>query len=404
MTSRRYLLATLVAPSTLLLSACGGAATIAGEGAPSDQVTPGVTKTSILIGTSNALTGSVASVCQPVSEGARAWFEQVNATGGIHGRNINDRILDDAYQAPQAAANVKTLQSAGVFALFGGCGTVTAATITTIVKGTDMPYLFPYAAFDDLVHPTVPNIYSLLPLYNDQARSLIPHVIKRDGVGSVYAATSEIPGYEADVAAVTAASQHAGATFLGSSLLPLTAAPDQQTAVAISDAHPDYLMLTVLAPDAARILNAMAAAGGLPAKGILGVSVLASQGFADSLAAPAAQLLSTVSPTVPPGNPHAAGCESALKSYAPSIKPDAFALFGCATAQAFVAALDKAGPNPTRESLYTALNSMQSVAISSLLPPVTFTATNHMGLETLFLLQLKSGRFEVTGTLPVTTR
>ena len=385
--------------SVLLLGACA-APVHSGGSDPGDA--PGVTATSIHIGTSNALTGSVASVCLPVSAGATAWFDHVNAASGVHGRKIDNTVLDDGYQAPRATANVRTLIDDGVFALFGGCGTVTAAAIATAVQGSHLPYLFPYAALPALVHPVQPNIYSLLPLYGDQARALIPFAGKRDGLGSVYAVTSQIPGYADVVAGAQAGATAAGSKVLGSELLPVANAPFQQAAVKVSAAHPDYLMLTVLAPDAARMLNAMADAGGLPAKGILGVSVLASQSFAGALAPSAAALLLTASPTVPPADPKAAECLAALKTASPTTTPDAFALYGCAAAQVFVAALEKAGPNLTRAALQQALQSMRAATVSPLLPPVSFGPDNHMGLSSMFVLRLTGGQFSVVGSLPVT--
>ncbi len=386
--------------SAAALSA-GGCATSNSAGGTGDAA--GITKTTIRIGTSNALTGPVASVCLPTSAGATAWFDQVNAEGGVYGRKIENTVLDDGYQAPRAAANVRTLRTAKVFALFGGCGTVTAATIASTVKGTDLPYLFPYAALPALVHPTQPNIYTLLPLYDEQARSLIPYALGRKGTGSVYAVTSEIPGYQADVAGARAGTAAAGARFLDSALLPAASAPFQQAALKAAAARPDYLMLTVLAPDAARILNAMASSGGLPAKGVLGVSVLASQSFAAALTPKAAALLLTASPTIPVDDGRAAQCLAALKKYRPRTTPDAFALYGCAAAQVFVAAMERAGAQPTRAKLEQALNSLHNANISSLLPPIGFSADDHMGLHSMFLLSLAGGRFTAVGSLPIRT-
>jgi ABC-type branched-subunit amino acid transport system substrate-binding protein len=383
--------------------AAAGCSVSASNGGPGAGDSAGVTTTEIHIGTSNALTGPVSSVCLPSSAGASAWFARVNAAGGVHGRKIKSTVLDDGYQAPRAAANVRTLRSENVFALFGGCGTVTAATIATTIEGSSLPYLFPYAALSALVRPTKPNVYSLLPLYNDQARSLIPAALKDKGKGSVYAVTSQIPGYEDDVAGAKAGTAEAGARFLESALLPTTNAPFQQAALKASAANPDYLMLTVLAPDAARMLNAMAARDGLAAKGILGVSVLASQSFADALTPKAAELLLTASPTVPVDDPRAAECLAALRKYEPKTAPDAFALYGCAAAQVFVAALEQAGAQPTRSKLKQALESIHDADVSPLLPPVGFSADDHMGLRSMFLLSLKDGRFEVDGTLPIRT-
>ncbi len=384
----------------LSVTACT-ATTAAGDVNPG-AAAAGVTPTTITLGTSNALTGPVASVCLPASAGASAWFQHVNAAGGVHGRKIQDIVLDDGYQAPRAAANLRTFQSDNVFAVFGGCGTVTAAVIASAVKGTGLPYLFPYAALPALVHPAQPNVYALLPLYNDQARSLVPYVLHRYGRGSVYAVTSEIPGYQADVDGVMAGTVAGRSAFAGSTLLPSVNAPAQQAALKIGSRHPDYVMLTVLAPDAARLLNAMAAAGTLPSKAVLGVSVLASESFASALTPSAAALLQTASPTVPVTDARSAECLAALRQYSPGTTPDAFALYGCASAQVFVTALQAAGAQPTRAKLEAALNAMHNAPASPLLPPVSFSAADHMGLHSMYLLTLHGGQFTAAGVLPIT--
>src|SRR5690242_1178814 len=94
----------------------------------------GVTDSAILLGTTNPLTGSVGSACKPVSDGALAWFAHVNAQGGVHGRKIEDKVLDDQYQAPQALANARTFMRDGIFALFGGCGTIQPAAVFPMMQ------------------------------------------------------------------------------------------------------------------------------------------------------------------------------------------------------------------------------------------------------------------------------
>jgi branched-chain amino acid transport system substrate-binding protein len=397
---KRQLWIAALCAAALSVTACT-AKTAAGNGGPAAS-DPGVTATTITLGTSNALTGPVAAVCLPTSAGASAWFQQVNASGGVNGRQIEDTVLDDGYQAPRAAANLRTFQSDNVFALFGGCGTTTAAVIASAVKGTDLPYLFPYAALPALVQPAQPNVYALLPLYSDQSRSLVPYVLQRDGSGSVYAVTSEIPGYQDDVDGVKAGTSAGGGAFSGSTLLPSANAPAQQAALKVGAARPDYAMLTVLAPDAARLLNAMAAAGTLPRKAVLGVSVLASESFASALSPAAAALLQTASPTVPVSDARATACLAAVRKYSPGTTPDAFALYGCAAAQVFVTALKAAGQEPTRAKLEAVLNAMHNADASPLLPPVSFSAADHMGLHSMFLLTLHDGRFTAAGTLPIT--
>ncbi len=159
-------------------------------------------------------------------------------------------------------------------------------------------------------------------------------------------------------------------------------------------------MLTVLAPDAARMLNTMAGAGHLPTKGILGVSVLGSQAFAGALTPQAARLLQVASPTVAVSDPRAKRCLAALHKYQPHTTPDATALYGCAAAQVFVAALTRAGDHPTPAALQHALESLHG-PVSDVTPPLSFSAGNHMGLDHMYLLRLADGRFTTAGTLPV---
>jgi branched-chain amino acid transport system substrate-binding protein len=392
--------ASLIAGS-LLLAACSTttATSVAGE----KDETAGVTDSEIRLGMSNALSGPVAAVCLPASEGAKAWLAKVNDEGGVNGRKVTLAVLDDGSEAPRAAANVRDLTHDGVFAMFGGCGTISAAAIATALKGSDVPYLFPYAALPDLVEPVQPNVFALLPLYRDQMFTAIDHVVAK-APGKVYTVTSQIPGYESTVAGAEAGVKSAGGTLLSSALLPATNAPAEQEAAKAGQKDADYLAMTVLAPDAARMLNAMAQADNLPAKAALGASPLAAQSFAAALSPKAGKLLETLSPTVPPGDPAAKECVDALAEHSPDTNPDALALFGCAAAQVLVAGLQAAGDDLTRSGLTAALEDMSGKQISSLLPPVSFSADDHVGLDSMFLLTLDPGQqYRVEETVPLKT-
>ena len=392
--------ASLIA-STLLAAACSTTTSSNVTGSNDDNA--GVTGSEIRLGMSNALSGPVAAVCLPASEGAKAWLEKVNADGGVHGRKLTVDVLDDGSEAPRAAANVRTLTDKNVFAIFGGCGTVSAAAIETALKGSDVPYLFPYAALPDLIEPTQSNVFSLLPLYRDQIYTAVDQVVSTDP-GSVYTVTSQIPGYESTVAGAEAGTKEAGGDLIDSALLPATNAPAEQEAAKAGENHMDYLAMTVLAPDAARMLNALADADELPSKAVIGASPFAAQSFAAALSPRAGQLLETLSPTVPPTDPAAKDCVDALTKYSPETKPDALALFGCAGAQVLVAALDAAGDDPTRSKLTAALEDMSDDQVSSMLPPVSFSAKSHLGLNSMFLLTLDdTSQYHVVDTVPLQT-
>ena len=79
----------------------------------------GVNEREILIGQSITLLDGKHAYGTAVAKGVRVYLDRVNAEGGVYGRKINVRRLDDQGDAAQAEANAKKLVGDGVFALFG---------------------------------------------------------------------------------------------------------------------------------------------------------------------------------------------------------------------------------------------------------------------------------------------
>lgn len=104
--------------------------------------TPGVTSTSILLGGTAPLSGE-ASAAAPVARGAEAYFKYASDQGGVFGRKIVYRYLDDAYNPPQTVQAVRQLvQQDNVFALFNTLGTAQNLAIRDFVNQAGVPQLF----------------------------------------------------------------------------------------------------------------------------------------------------------------------------------------------------------------------------------------------------------------------
>ena len=85
---------------------------------------PGVTKDTIKLGTTQPLTGPAAPGYSKISKAMTAWFEHVNAEGGIHGRKVELIVEDDGYNPTNTAAKTRKLVLQDkVFALVGALGT-----------------------------------------------------------------------------------------------------------------------------------------------------------------------------------------------------------------------------------------------------------------------------------------
>jgi len=104
--------------------------------------TPGVSSSTITLGSSGPLTGEAAAAAG-VLKGADAYFKYVNARGGVYGRKIDFKYLDDAYDPSRTVQNVRQLiQQDNVFALFSVVGTNGNLAIRDFANAAGVPTVF----------------------------------------------------------------------------------------------------------------------------------------------------------------------------------------------------------------------------------------------------------------------
>ncbi|HEX3387589.1 MAG TPA: ABC transporter substrate-binding protein, partial [Streptosporangiaceae bacterium] len=80
-----------VAALAMVVSACSSGSSGSGSGSKSGGLTasaPGITATTITIGSHQPLTGVAAPGYDEIAPASNAYFQYVNAHGGIHGRKI----------------------------------------------------------------------------------------------------------------------------------------------------------------------------------------------------------------------------------------------------------------------------------------------------------------------------
>ena len=103
---------------------------------------PGVSSTAIVIGGTSPLTGPAAAYAS-VARGAKAYFDSVDAAGGVAKRKIDYRIVDDAYSAPQTVQAVRRLvEQDKVFAVFNTLGTEANLAVRDYLNQNQVPQLF----------------------------------------------------------------------------------------------------------------------------------------------------------------------------------------------------------------------------------------------------------------------
>jgi branched-chain amino acid transport system substrate-binding protein len=103
---------------------------------------PGVTDDSILLGATVPLTGDAVAYAA-VARGAEAYFKHVNARGGVRGRKIQYRYVDDAYNTAETVRKTRQLvQDDKVFAIFGSVGTEHVLAVRPYLNQVRVPQLF----------------------------------------------------------------------------------------------------------------------------------------------------------------------------------------------------------------------------------------------------------------------
>jgi branched-chain amino acid transport system substrate-binding protein len=126
-----------VAALLVTAAACGGSAS------PTVQTDVGITSNSILLGNTIAQSGAAAAY-GTIGNAELAYFTYLNNTqGGINGRKITFKILDDAYNPAQTVPLTKQLvEQDKVFAMFSGLGTQAQTSVRDYLNAQKVPQLF----------------------------------------------------------------------------------------------------------------------------------------------------------------------------------------------------------------------------------------------------------------------
>ena len=111
------------------------------------------TDQTLVLGQSAAFSGPSAQLGQQYHLGAQLYFEKLNATGGINGRPVLLKKLDDGYEPERCVANTRQFVSEGVFALFGYVGTPTTAAALPLATEAKLPLFAPLTGAQSLRDP-----------------------------------------------------------------------------------------------------------------------------------------------------------------------------------------------------------------------------------------------------------
>ncbi|HEX4386927.1 MAG TPA: ABC transporter substrate-binding protein [Myxococcales bacterium] len=145
----------------------------------------GVTPQEVSLGQSAAFSGTSAGLGIEMWRGAQAAFLEANASnGGVHGRKVKLVLSDDAYDAEKAAfSTYQLIAKQKVFALFGGVGTPTIIKALPVVqKYFNSEGLFYFANFTGAQPqreaPFDKAVFNIRASYREEAKAMIDAFLK----------------------------------------------------------------------------------------------------------------------------------------------------------------------------------------------------------------------------------
>jgi ABC-type branched-subunit amino acid transport system substrate-binding protein len=129
----------------------------------------------LVIGQSVPLTGAADQIGLAYLNGAKLYFDAINAKNGAAGYKIEVKTLDDGYNPVKAAANAKQLIDDDVDALFGFVGTASCDAAFAVAKPANTLFFAPFAASDGLREASLSNAFHIRPALADEAYKMVRH-------------------------------------------------------------------------------------------------------------------------------------------------------------------------------------------------------------------------------------
>jgi branched-chain amino acid transport system substrate-binding protein len=139
------------------------------------QATAAFAAEDILIGQTADLSSVAGQQMKDFNAGALAYFKQVNAKGGVKGRQIRLITKDDAFAADKASANAKELITKdGVVALFGSRGTDPTEAVIKVAEATKTPLVAPISGADSMRDSRY--VFPVRAGYRDEVKTMLEHI------------------------------------------------------------------------------------------------------------------------------------------------------------------------------------------------------------------------------------
>ncbi len=395
-------------------SGSGGSGSSSSSSGKLTASAPGITATTITIGSHQPLTGVAAPGYDEISPASNAYFQYVNAHGGIYGRKIVYKVLNDQYDPTITATDVHQLVlQDNVFAIFNGLGTPTHLAVVKYLNSSKVPDVFVASGCECWNETSTAPYTTGWQIDYVREGKILGNYIKQHfkgqkigyfyqddefGMDGVKGLDDEIPKSQVvaresynptvtNVAPQVTALKAAGAQVVVSFSVPAFTALLKLTSLklnfnpqlVVSDVGSDPITLGGLLEAFAKQGGATVAGNQLT-QGIITDSYLPSLGSASNSWI---QLFTKIH-----------------SQYLPKLPLDGNVGFGLAVGYTFVQAMFKAGRNFFMHEVFNEINTGLPQGPS--VAPYAFSKTNHDGITGAYMAVVKNGALSPVGPVQVT--
>ena len=388
-------------------AALAGAALLASPVAAAGKYDAGASDKEIKIGNTNPYSGP-ASAYGTIGKTIAAYFEKVNAEGGVNGRKITFISYDDGYSPPKTVEQVRKLvEQDEVLLLFQTLGTPTNTAIHKYLNAKKVPQLFVATGATKWGDPQdFPWTMGWQPNYQSEGRIYAKHVLKNhpDGkIGILY----QNDDYGKDYVQGLKDGLGAKAKTMVVAELPyeVTDPTIDSQVVNLKAAGADIFFNVTTPKFAAQAIKKAAEIGWKPLHLLNNVSNSVGAGLKPAGVENAVGILSTQylkDPTDPRWKDDAgfkAWTAFMDKHYPEGDKNSTFTAYGYLAAQTLVHVLKQAGDDLTRANVMKQAASMKDVQLDMLLPGVKLntSAKDFFPIEQMQLIKFDGARWELIG-------
>ncbi len=402
----------------MVIAACGSSGTPTSGASPGSASSsaaltasaPGITPTQILIGSHQPLTGVAAPGYSEIAPASKAYFDYVNSRGGIFGRKIVYKYLNDQYN-PTNTSNVvhQLVLQDSVYAIFNGLGTPTHLAVAQYLNAQKVPDVFVASGCECWDNPAkYPDTFGWQLDYVREGKILGNYVKQhfkgkkigyffqddefgQDGVkgldyeipkSQVVAKQSYNPA-NVNVGPQVAALKAAGAQVVVSFSVPAFTALLQLTSLKLQ--FKPQLVVSDVGSDPTTLGGLLAAFGKNKKLSALTQGII-TDGYLPSLGDASSSWIALF--------------KKVHDQYIPKLPFDGNVAYGLAVGYTFVQAMLKAGRNPTRQDLINAIQAGLPQGPS--VAPYAYSATDHNGITGAYMAVIKNGALVPKGPVLVT--